>query len=92
MGKRPNPLFLERDRYRQRRLLDAIRLMVFVGAGLWMIPLLWPRGTGPDTAAVPMSSALAYVFGIWILLIALSALLSFRARIPHDEAEEDAER
>ncbi|MEM6888807.1 MAG: hypothetical protein AAF636_11770 [Pseudomonadota bacterium] len=87
MGKRPDPLFLERSRYRARRWLDAIRLIVFIGTALWMIPLLWPVADPPETQGVPTSAALAYVFGVWVCLIALSAVLTFRARISHDQTK-----
>lgn len=83
MGKRPDPLFLERGSYRQRRLLDAVRLLVFLGFALWMIPLLWP---GPeDGQGVPTSAALFYVFGVWLVLIGLAAYLASKARLLTDD-------
>lgn len=69
-------LFLERGSYRQRRVMDAIRLVVILGAGLWMIPLLWPSAGAPADQAMPLSRALQYVFGVWALLIATSYLLA----------------
>ncbi|WP_299962729.1 hypothetical protein [uncultured Roseobacter sp.] len=85
MGRRTSPLFLERGSYRLRRLLDAVRLLVFVGAGLWMIPLLWPSdGAG----AVPMSRALLYVFSVWALLIVAAGLLVHR--MPQSPEQADA--
>ena len=70
------PLFLERRSYRQRRLMDAARLLPLLGALLWMVPLLWPRsqpGQVPDAAEVSTSSAILYMFAVWIFL-ALAAL------------------
>ena len=70
------PLFLERRSYRQRRLMDAARLLPLLGALLWMVPLLWPRSQpdqGHDAAAVSTSSAILYMFAVWIFL-ALAAL------------------
>ncbi|WP_298917550.1 hypothetical protein [uncultured Roseobacter sp.] len=83
MAKPGTPLFLERDGYRRRRMMDAIRLLVILGAGLWMIPLLWPTQGVADGQAVPTSKALLYVFGVWWALIAISAYLARRlGRIP----------
>ena len=77
-ARRHGPVFLERETYRQRRLIDAARILPVVGAFLWMVPLLWPRG------AVSMSSAMMFVFGIWVFLVAISAVLSRRV---HQEAD-----
>jgi bacteriorhodopsin len=54
-------------------MMDALRMMALLGVLLWMIPVIWPNGTSGDAAAVPMSRALFYVFGVWILLILLAA-------------------
>ncbi len=78
------PVFLARASYRQRRLHDAARLAPTIGAGLWLLPLLWPRG---DT---PTSVTLIYLFAVWVGLTGLSALLSRAlrgaARRPSDPA------
>ncbi|MFG6498463.1 hypothetical protein ACGYK1_06440 [Sulfitobacter sp. 1A13191] len=66
------PIFLEKRGYRQRRMMDAVRLLPFLGLMLWMVPLLWPVPAGsPDPTAptIPMSVALRYLFGVWALLI-----------------------
>lgn len=73
------PLFLERSSYRQRRMMDAVRLVAILAAGLWMIPLLWPSQS-VDGEAVRMSRALLYIFGVWCAVIAISAVLSMRVR------------
>jgi hypothetical protein len=77
MKDRSIPLFLERRSYRQRRLMDAARLLPLLGVLLWLVPLLWPQG-GSQSApakvdAVSTSSAILYIFGVWIVL-ALAAL------------------
>ncbi|MFC6584470.1 hypothetical protein [Sulfitobacter aestuariivivens] len=41
------PVFLERRRYRARRMMDAVRLLAFLGIALWMVPLMWGC---PETA------------------------------------------
>lgn len=67
--------------------MDAVRLLPLLGLALWMVPLLWvtPDATQPGAAlsgalrvegAIPMSSALRYVFGIWVLLIIAGVALS----------------
>ena len=76
MAKRP--VFLERQNYRLRRMIDAIRLLPFLGVLLWMVPLGWPNPTdtgGGAAGGVPMSVALKYLFGVWMLLVLLGWLL-----------------
>lgn len=90
-GPRP-PVFLERQTYRRRRLMDAARLMPILGAVLFALPLLWPEPESPAVIAgraepVPMSAALTYVFGVWAALIALSLVFGLRSR---DWAREDS--
>ncbi len=69
-----SPVFLAKARYRQRRLRDALRLLPILGAVLWLVPLLWPRGEGGQTNAV----ALIYMFVIWAGLVVLGAVFSSR--------------
>ncbi|MEO0391193.1 MAG: hypothetical protein AAF218_09675 [Pseudomonadota bacterium] len=74
-GKISPPVFLERRSYRRRRMLDALRLMPVLGLGLFMLPLFWPASSVETGAAVPLSTAITYVFAAWLLLIALAAAL-----------------
>lgn len=76
------PVFLERKSYRQRRLRDGARMLPVLGAMLWLIPLLWNRNEG---AATVNGDAMLYLFGVWVLLIILSALIS-RAMRPDTDA------
>lgn len=64
------PLFLARQTYRRRRVMDAARLLPWLGAFLFGLPLLW---SAPETAA-----GLRYLFGAWLVLIVLSFALSRR--------------
>ncbi|MEM1371116.1 MAG: hypothetical protein AAGG72_02690 [Pseudomonadota bacterium] len=73
-GRQP-PIFLERWSYRQRRMLDALRLLPVVGVMLWMLPLFWPTGTAETGEPVMLSTALTYIFGVWVLLTLLCAAL-----------------
>lgn len=89
--KRPAkpPMFLERSGYRQRRLMDALRLLPVLGLFLWLFPLFWPSGAVELTEAQPvsMSTAVTYVFGVWAVLIAMTFAL--RAAL-HTTLEQDA--
>lgn len=65
-----SPMFLQRRSYRARRMMDAVRFLPVLGLALWMVPLLWPVAAGTDeVAAMPLSAALQYIFGIWVLLV-----------------------
>jgi len=72
MGKPQRTLFLERHTYRRRRLADLARLLPVIGLVLLMVPLLWNEGPG----GVATSRAILWIFGVWVLLVALSAWLS----------------
>ncbi|WP_193372564.1 hypothetical protein [Oceanicola sp. S124] len=80
----PNrPIFLERHGYRQRRLLDAARLLPVLGLILLAVPMLWPQGDAggmasaedPTGGGLPTSRAIIYIFVTWGALAALSSLL-----------------
>lgn len=74
-GPRPRlPLFLERQSYRRRRLMDAARFLPVLGLLLWAVPLLWQRGS------VASSGALIYIFGVWLALVLAALILSLRVR------------
>ena len=81
----PQTVFLERQSYRRRRLIDVARLMPLLGALLLLVPLLWsgagqiPGAEGP-AAPMPMSGAITYVFSVWAALIAGAALFGAGAR------------
>ena len=82
-------LFLERQSYRRRRLSEVARLMPIFGAGLFMVPLLWP--VGDESEKVQTSSAILYLFGVWgglILAIALFGLVT-RSWAKSDQREID---
>ncbi|EEE37241.1 hypothetical protein RKLH11_1077 [Rhodobacteraceae bacterium KLH11] len=85
-------LFLERQSYRRRRLVDAARLLPFLGAGLLALPLLWPDETD-GAEALPLSSAMFYIFACWGLLILISLVFGFAARrmAAREKAEPETE-
>jgi len=76
------PVFLERASYRQRRLRDAARLVPVLGIVLWLIPLLWSGDKADHTGR---ANAMIYVFVVWILLIALAAMISYLLRYGDDQ-------
>ena len=91
MARDPSPVFLERGSYRRRRVMDAVRLVVVLGAGLWMVPLLWPTANDPGVPAVSMSDALFFVFGVWVFLIAVSiGLVALLRQEPSSEDDEES--
>lgn len=73
MAKARPSVFLERKSYRQRRIRDAARLMPFLGAMLWGVPVLWAE---PGPYGISTSRAMLYIFGVWVLLAIVSFGLS----------------
>lgn len=72
-GRRAEPLYLQRRSYRMRRVIDACRLLPFLGAALWLVPMLWPQD---GAEAFATSRAVLYMFGVWALLILLGAFIA----------------
>lgn len=87
MSSGPSPIFLERQTYRLRRLRDAARLLPVLGALLLAIPLLWSGQSEGDT--VSTSSAITYVFGVWILLILGTVIVALGLRRKGDESKDE---
>lgn len=68
------PLYLARQSYRRRRLMDAARLLPALGLFLFALPLLWPA----DPATPDVAREALYVFGVWAGLVVLAMVLSAR--------------
>lgn len=62
------PVFLARAAYRLRRATDAARILPVLGVVLFLLPMAW---TGAAT-----SRGVLYLFGVWLGLIVLAAILS----------------
>jgi len=77
------PLFLPRDSYRRRRLMDAARLLPAFGAALVLLPVLW-------TSDHPNAHGAVYLFACWAGLIAATAALSRRLSAPTRAGPADA--
>ncbi len=93
MRRDTRSIFLERKSYRRRRVMDAVRLTAVLGVILWMFPVTWPSGSADDAEGLPMSHALFFVFGVWILLILIAAGLFIMMPSVHrgDDAEDQEE-
>lgn len=74
MSDLPKPLFLERQSYRRRRIIDAWLLLPIFGAFLVFIPLLWEEHTVQDRPFLAEKGL--YIFAVWFGLVAASAVLS----------------
>ncbi|MFY0623181.1 MAG: hypothetical protein JXQ89_15970 [Pelagimonas sp.] len=71
-----SPLFVERQTYRRRRLVDAARALPVLGLLLWLLPLLWAvPEEGPSA-----STTMIYIFSIWLGLPIVSGALVFAMR------------
>ncbi|MBO9467018.1 hypothetical protein J7443_17370 [Tropicibacter sp. R15_0] len=82
------PLFVERQTYRRRRLVDGARALPVLGLVLWLVPLLWAVPESKTHA----SSGLIYIFAVWIGLPLVAGILiqimKIRPRVPrNDEGE-----
>lgn len=89
MSERREPLFLERESYRQRRTIDAARLLPVLGFLALCLPILWGNGGENDSARVT-SIGVIYLFGVWIILIGTALVLARRLRrIDADQGKPD---
>ncbi len=86
-GRRQGSVFLERSTYRRRRLVDALRLLPLLGIGLWAVPLLW----NAQAHETPMSHAILYVFGVWLILVVAAGLMAVRVGRPQEDTEHSDE-
>ncbi|MEE4118008.1 MAG: hypothetical protein V2I65_03230 [Paracoccaceae bacterium] len=69
------PLFLHRETYRHRRVMDAARLLPLFGTALLLLPLLWAEDHATASGAV-------YLFLAWFGLIVAAGLLARRLAAP----------
>ncbi len=75
------PVFLARQTYRMRRMMDAVRVLPLLGLALWMVPLMWPlpQGAGEDSG-MAMSKGLLYLFGVWAAMVLCGLVLWLKTR------------
>jgi hypothetical protein len=81
----PQPLFLARELYRRRRLMDAARALPLAGAVFFMLPLIWLAPAAPEPSAVGAAAggsgtgtAGLWLFGLWIVLLGLAGVIAHR--------------
>ncbi|MGC9371293.1 MAG: hypothetical protein ACP5DX_17295 [Paracoccaceae bacterium] len=73
MPRRGEPLFLERQNYRRRRMMDLARLLPVLGLFAFMLPLLG----GPEGISRTAGN-LVYFFLSWFGLIVMAWALARR--------------
>jgi hypothetical protein len=79
--QRDKPLFLARQGYRQRRVIDAARVLPVFGAFLLLVPMLWDLdGGGGAEAPGRLAERGIYIFAVWTLLVLAAAFLGGRLR------------
>ena len=64
-------VYLERRRYRSRRLSEALKVLPVLGIVLFGVPLLWSEG-------VKTSDAMIYFFSVWLALVFAAVWLARR--------------
>ena len=82
MSDRGEPMFLARETYRRRRLMDAARFLPFLGAFVFIVPALWAESTGT-------SGGKLYIFGAWFFLIVLAFIISRRLPAAGEAGEDE---
>jgi len=87
MPRRGEPLFLERQNYRRRRMMDLARLLPVLGLFAFMLPLLG----GPEGMSRTAAN-LVYFFLAWFGLIVMAWVLARRLSHEGLDGEEDDTR
>ena len=64
-------VYLERRRYRTRRIIEALKVLPVLGIILFGVPLLWSEG-------VKTSDAMIYFFSVWLALVFAAVWLARR--------------
>jgi hypothetical protein len=81
-----DPVFLERDVYRRKRLIDAIRVLPIAAALLMLVPAIMIGGASDANASTAWRGL--YFFFLWSVLIMVAAFLV--RRLGRDPADEDS--
>ena len=84
MSRESQLLFLARHAYRQRRVVDAARILPIFGAVLLCQPMLWSL---PEDGTVSTTYVIRFLFISWFGLIVLAAVVSRRLRDPSDDTD-----
>ncbi len=86
-ARRGASLYLARQSYRRRRLIDAARLLPLLGVVLFLLPLLWTPAEAPESATARQG---LYVFVVWLALVVAAFLLARRLPRGDDGRDDDA--
>lgn len=70
MAQPRSTVFLARETYRRRRLIDAVRVLPVLGALVFLVPLL---GSGSEERSTALGGI--YIFAAWALLIVGTGLI-----------------
>lgn len=75
------PVFLARQGYRRRRMVDVSRALPVFGAFLFCLPVLWSRPDGAAGAPRPdLAEQGLYIFAVWGALVAVAGIVALRLR------------
>ena len=69
MARPPEPVFLERQSYRRRRVGDGAKFLPLLGLVLFLLPILWSH-------EATTAGGIVFLFTVWAGLIAVVAVLS----------------
>ena len=70
IGKSDQTLKRVANAARGQRVTDSVLILPFVGAILFLLPIMWPRASaGVAAAGTATSTALIYLFVVWAGLI-----------------------
>ncbi len=85
MSRRTKPVFVGKETYRRRRLIDAARLLPLLAVALMALPLLW---SGGDNAAGLTTNVMIYLFGLWAVLLICVAGISYYLKSDAEPSED----
>ncbi len=75
-----SPQFLDLKSYRRRRFIDAVRLYPILAIAFLMFPLPFLFTSGGDSRSA--INLVIYIFATWIVLIAVTLIVSRKLRDP----------
>ncbi|MCY4304666.1 MAG: hypothetical protein OXC62_07820 [Aestuariivita sp.] len=79
----PEGKFLSRKSYRQRRIIDAAKLLPILGIILFFLPLLWgnsPQEAGDKQYTITVTEVAVFIFCVWLFLIFLTFTLGIKLK------------
>lgn len=89
MKSQSRPMFLARESFRRRRLMDMARVLPFIGFVAVLLPLFWPA---PEETAPATQNEMLYLFAVWVVLIISAAGIALRLTAAMDREQESDRR